>query len=552
MAKKPRIQTPHDAAASAAPIVPDLTSDSYLDQVMVRLPCYEPNSHQFELTGEDLTRNVLITGSVGCGKTTGTINRILHDAIQFQAKDPKQKLGLVILDFKADDTVGKVRTLAQAAGREKDLLVIDGRSPLRLPLFAQLQEFTDIEPFVAALGIASEKFTGENSYWEDSRVNYMKVFLALLMASSESMSARETIQWLGRLINRDRISDLNSDYLLREATMRRLIADLREEEDEGLIHFLSAVQSDLAGWRTSDQRNASLHGSGLRLLISPFLDLHASKFLGGGLGQDPNADPKHPLLDIKSVIEKGKILVVSISAQNFPKQARMVGSMVKSLLYSAIAQRSPQKHDSDRLVLLVMDEYHLVATGCEPRYGDVDMLSTARSRRLGVVAATQGLINLEQSIGSGPAQGVLSNFNTQIFMHSNDPVTGLYATTQFGEKPVCWTPPRQPREEYPEGGLGLMPPFPMPSHPVIIGHELVCPPGALGRLENFQAFIRTADGSRSQDPVQFEPLFLEPAATPKNRQPQQTDRRQLVHTAEAKLKQKQPLSNQQPPFIEPA
>lgn len=540
-----------DALASQAPIVHKIITPSthYLDQVMVRLPCFEPNSHTIELTGEDLTRNILIVGSVGSGKTTGPIHRIVNDAIRFKADDAQQKLSLVIFDLKGDRTLDAIQAFATEAGRGKDVLVLGGDSSLRLPLFSQLQEFEDIQPFVDSLQIASERMTGENAFWEQSRVTFMRAFLALLMASSQSMSMKLTLRWLHYLMNRDFLSQgqIKREYELRKKVLENLVG--RTDLEEGLGIFLANCLDHVKCWEQLDPRSHSTHLSCIQLLLAPFTDLHSARFVAGGLGEQKHLYFPAQYLDIHSVINEGKILVVSIPAAIYPKQAALVSKMVKSMLYSAIAARSPQKNDPDRLVLLVMDEYPLVATGNDPKFGDVEMLATARSRRMGVVAATQGLINVQQAIGEGPMKCLLCNFNAQIFMKCNDPLTNDYAYQHLGVKTLT----RRRRVEDNPNAYDPWPFHPQPPGTNYVEQTVpVCPLGTLSRLETYQAFVHGVAQGFTPDLVQFEPLYPNLPPAPKTKAKSQVSRRSLVTQAQLSIQRSRQdpsnLSDNDPPL----
>jgi energy-coupling factor transporter ATP-binding protein EcfA2 len=93
------------------------------DSPIVTWPCYEPAGHRIELTEADLVQHVLLLGSTGSGKSTlltaATSQLILH-----RAEKPEDKIGLLLLDAKADDLVPRVRSNRLACK-----LVISGKAP---------------------------------------------------------------------------------------------------------------------------------------------------------------------------------------------------------------------------------------------------------------------------------------------------------------------------------------------------------------------------------------------------------------------------------------
>lgn len=509
------------------PVVSTPETVPYLDQIMVQVPCYEPNSHSIAFTGEDLTKNILVTGSVGSGKTSAVVNRILAEAIAFKATDPIEKLGLLILDPKGDQTVEKVRELCGQHGRQDDLVVIDGHSNWRVPLFPQLQEFSDVDRLVSLLSISSKDYSLENAYWSEHRRVLLSCALTLLAASVEHATFLETMTWLDRFISR---TNLNEEGVVR--AVRRLDHLAKNPSlDEVVRGFFAKTVNNFREWKHAEERNAKLHASCMRNLITPFIQLQAGRFMGGGVGQKPGQiRGSHHWLNPQDIINQGKIVVVSIPEQRFPEQARLICSVVKAMFYAAIAERNPAYHCRDRLVLLIMDEYPLMASGDEPLFGDVGMLATGRSRRLGVVAVTQALANLQVKLGVSQMQALLGNFNTQFFMRGNDPLTGHYAETQMKTK-VIYGPPQQSNPN-----LLILPGQPenweRPTAPVRLGEKPVCPIGALGKLAVNQCFLHHASQEPYPEVVELVPLHLQGVPDPKAARPFMPGRQDLLRAAD--------------------
>ena len=92
---------------------------------LLRLPVWEPAGRDVVLTEPDLLQHLLILGATGSGKSC-LLHRVTEQLIAHEAGSQERKPGLLIFDAKVDDTVERVRKLAIAAGREKDLVVLPG------------------------------------------------------------------------------------------------------------------------------------------------------------------------------------------------------------------------------------------------------------------------------------------------------------------------------------------------------------------------------------------------------------------------------------------
>jgi hypothetical protein len=485
----------------------------YLDEVVVRMPFYEPNSSILTLTVGDLAENVMATGSVGCGKSCGVINRILDGAMRFRANSSQEKIGMLVLDFKGDDTVEKVRALARSAGREEDLVIIDGYSPSRLRFFAAVHEFEQICELVSKIESVEPPDRSDNQYWIQARRQLITSLFTLLLATKSERTFMDTVQGLQGYLSFDQ---RNRVWMGEEG---KLFIRMTQDETlpENLRVLFQATCTQLESWAQLDPRTASNLLSCVLNLLNPLFETNVMRYLGGGL-----AETASDCVNPQCIIDQGKVVVLSISSGQNPRLAALIGSFIKADFYAAVARRNPDPKSRERLVLLVMDEYPLVATGMEPSFGDIPVLQTGRSRRMGVVAATQGLTSLALRLGLPKMQGVMLNFLTQFYMRGNDPLTDLYANRLFGCRTVRKhrrLPPQENTDIPSNLSLGSREPTP-PADAVVE----ICPPGLLSSLQPFQTLIKTNAGIFTPETAWIEPLHIEtqPQTRPQTSQPDRT------------------------------
>ena len=115
--------------------------------------------------------------------------------------------------------------------------------------------------------------------------------------------------------------------------------------------------------------------------------------------------------------------------------ATAICKFLKSDVYGHIQAR---KHPS-RLAGIVMDEFPLVATDGENISGDGFNMQTIRSKRGFVIAATQGLVGLDLSIGEQARRRLMTNFNNVFVFKSNEHFVGHLKNTCRKKKAVCRT-----------------------------------------------------------------------------------------------------------------
>ena len=447
------------------------------DDLLLRLPCYEPAGQSVDLTLDELTQHVLVAGTTGSGKTS-LLNEILWQLLHYQAANPALKPGLLILDGKADDTVEKVNAWATAAGRLADVQVLDGDGAHSFPLFGDLKSLAAVDRVATAVLTAVAPMSVDNEFWSESRASAVRAALTLLVY--QPVSYPEAIEAI-------------SAWLLRNEPPERALRHLSKLANRpGVSPFarqrLRAVETFAVYWAKLECRTRSNVQATLVPLLTALNAAVAELYFAG-----PSAAPFLP----RAALAEGKILVGSVNAITDPEFARFLFRLLKESFFTTLHERRIWSPDRERLAVLFVDELPLVVT---PR--DATHLATCRSKGAAVIAATQGLAPLRQEVGEANATTLLLNFNSFCFLRARELELELFATRQMGQPPA---PPR-PKvvREWDEGALQTRDPVrsesPWP--------QWVCPVGALGRLEAHQAYVAVG-AARFLQPVWFVPRFYE-------------------------------------------
>lgn len=486
----------HEPAAGSVLIHFPAMNESPLDEVIVQMPCYEPNSFQLQLTGDMLTQHVMVTGASGYGKTT-LLNRVLNDVIRYRGREPASKIGLLIFDFKADDTVARVTEWARACGRADDVVVVSSGSEYYLNLVGGVVDFADLETVCAKLG-AFKQLGQDNEFWESARHTYLETALYLAAFRHPQGGFEDILGFLNQyLVTHETCAVLeieDEDILL--SYLQRIAAD----HEHRFSLKARSILSNHEGWKTLDCKTRSNLSAIFSSTLQPFLTMASQ-----GLFSARPAGKKHAL-DLERCMTEGKIVILSVDAMNHPELAQAAGMMLKCDFFRTVMKRPEQRGSNQRLLGLFADEYPLVVTGKDPRFGDITQLQTMRSRGAFLVAATQGLVNIDIRIGQIARRALTVNFGTWLMLHSNEPELDVFALYTFGERPLAERQHRTPPEDW----LA-------PAEPQEVRLVPVCPLGALGRLEKHQAFVALADGFRTPSPYWLEPLFCPSTSTPSAR-----------------------------------
>jgi hypothetical protein len=468
-----------------------LLAPDALDDRLLRLPCYEPTGQSIELTVRDMLQHMLIVGSSGAGKST-LLNRIFVDLIRY--RDPAgQKIGLLILDAQGDDTIERVRLMAHEAGRAEDIRVLSSTEGHYDPL-GEMISFSDLDLIVSKLLSATETRNshGENAYWAETTKSLVEAALAVLLVTEGRVTLLRALRFISDLL----IADHNwpEKITCQLEKFDQAVAETQEQLSDGIKTKLDFVRAMLASWKTLDSRTRGILKTCVSLVVSPFLSAQALPYWD--VNKPEQISPDEAL--------EGKIVIVSVSGASEPEAAALITRLVKIDFYRAAQSR--RVSGSEPLAGLVIDEFPLAITVGSPRWSDVTNLAILRAKKVFVIAATQGLTNLNLVVSSSQTEGLLVNFSNVVFLRSQE--TGhLY---HFAESILGYRegPPRTHGMLAELGTLLLA--GPVGNLPSLVP---VCPAGALARLEPHQAYLALANGFRTLESVWLAPLFFEPIET---------------------------------------
>lgn len=442
---------------------------------IITLRCFEPASRVISLGPEELCRHICVFGNTGSGKTTSAISPILRQLLQWQARDPGRRMGLLILDPKGDDTVARTLSYAREAGRESDVVVLGQNN--HIPFFSGLRRLEDIEEYTTRVLYGSGDMGGWNAYWSESRRGLIESALTILLACGDALDFNLVAEFI-----RIFVYDFGSEILKsRLRFLERLIleGDLREATRRRLRLALT----EAANWQALDPRTRELHKSTMA---------NALRYLFTPTARDLFDPTKGTKFDVGAIFS-GKVLVASVPALQRPELASLVFRVLKRDFYKLVSRRPVVNPEKDRLVGIIADEMALSVTIEDP-----ESLAVIRSHGAYAVMAAQSIGGLTDILGQRRREALLNNMANFLFFSSRENELDQFAMLTLGMRTKR---PDRPNQVSPFQTIAVADPLQS------VTPTYICPPGALSRLPIHHCYAKLATGEVTEDPVWLEPLF---------------------------------------------
>ncbi|WPJ95143.1 TraM recognition domain-containing protein [Coraliomargarita algicola] len=387
-----------------------------MNDPLINLKCFEPAGSTLDFSEDDLLGHTLAIGGSGSGKTSRLIHPIISQLVQVGGA----KVGMCILDTKADGSMeAAVRRACFEAEREDDLVVINGEGNAHLNIFNDMENggLESIDRLTSLLGSLIPR-DERNKYWENT-------FEALIRQTLRLIHLSENIQWDYNTLVKQLIRYLLLHQLRDIEYVKEIDAlkDQRDDHDPSIQLIVDEVVATHKMWDTLDHRTRSILQSMAATLAGPMNSETAFRYFDGGAP-----------IDISTAVNEQKIVLISIDGIRHPECSRLLSRFAKGLFYEAILEQETHR-TGEPIAGLILDDWPICVTaGTGNRYSDIDALAMIRSRGGFVVAATQSLAALDVSIGKPSRDAALANFANLVFFRGRDPEVDAMAAAYLGMK----------------------------------------------------------------------------------------------------------------------
>lgn len=372
------------------------------------------NDNFVYINEKGLYQNILITGTIGSGKTSSAMYPFTKQLIEYKADNKKEKLGLLILDVKGNYHK-QVEKYCNLYNRQKDLIVLslDGNiryNPLDKP---HLKAHILANRLKTILTLFSSK-NGEQ-YWLDKAEQILTECIKLCRLYNNGYV---TFLELHKLIT-------IPDYYSSKISMLRNMFLAGKLSKEDCFNLLSSIEFFEKEFLKLDSRTMAILKSEITRITGCFIsDYQIQKVF---------CPPKEEInfKGFRNLVNNGKILVLNMNLAEFKNLSKIIAAYLKLDFQTEVMSRlSYYNNDNFRSVAFISDEFHEYITST-----DADFFAQSREAKCINIVTTQSYTSLLNSLDNqNTTKAIIQNLVNKFWFRTDDIFTIEDAQKQLGKE----------------------------------------------------------------------------------------------------------------------
>lgn len=359
-----------------------------------------------------LYQNILITGTIGSGKTSSAMYPFTKQLIYYKNNDYLEKLGMLILDVKGNYHI-QVKEFCDKFNRTDDLIVIElgGKykyNPLNKP---------NLKPSILAnrlktiLLLFSEN--NSESYWLDKAEQILEHSIKLCRLYNDGYVNFSEIHKL--------ITDQN--YYNKKIQVLKNKFLKNEFSDQNCYNLLTSITFFENEFLKLDTRTLSILKSEITRITNCFISDYDVLHTFNPTREEEN------FYGLSDILEKGKIVVLNMNISEYKNLSKIIAAYLKLDFQTEVLSNLATSKYS-RTVAFISDEYHEYVTQT-----DADFFAQSREAKCINLVATQSYTSLLKTINNeSSVKVILQNLINKIWLRTDDSFTIEEAQKQIGKE----------------------------------------------------------------------------------------------------------------------
>lgn len=359
-----------------------------------------------------LFQNILITGTIGTGKTSSAMYPFTEQLISFKSNDDTEKISMLILDVKGNYH-SQVKKYCNKYKRNSDLITIDLKNEIKYnPL-----DKPDLKPIVLAnrLKTILTLFSQNNgeSFWLDKVEQILTECIKLCRLYNDNYVSFLEIHNLITLPNyySEKINILRNNFI--SGKFSKL----------DCYNLLSSLNFFEKEYSKLDDRTLAILKSEITRITGPFIsDIDILNTFS------PNKD-EITFKGFKEVLNSGKIVVLNMNISEYKNLSKIIAAYLK-LDFQTEVMINLANNENNRISAFISDEYHEYVTST-----DADFFAQSREAKCINIIATQSYTSLLNTLNNKyTVTAITQNLVNKIWYRTDDIYTIEDAQKQIGKE----------------------------------------------------------------------------------------------------------------------
>ena len=392
----------------------NLQNDNNLSSELTLLIGKDEKDNLLYIKEKGLYQNILITGTIGSGKTSSAMYPFTKQLLEYKADNKKEKLGLLILDVKGNYHK-QVQNYCNLFNRKNDLIVLslDGNiryNPLDKP---------NLKPHILAnrLKTILTLFSSKNGeqYWLDKAEQILTECIKICRLYNNGYV---TFLELHKLIT-------IPDYYYSKISLLRNHFLSGKLSKEDCFNLLSSIEFFEKEFFKLDSRTLAILKSEITRITGCFVSDYQIQKIFCPLKEEIN------FRGFRNLISRGKILVLNMNLAEFKNLSKIIAAYLKLDFQTEVMSRlSYNKNNYLRSVGFICDEFHEYVTST-----DADFFAQSREAKCINIVTTQSYTSLLNTLDNqNTTKAIIQNLVNKLWFRTDDIFTIEDAQKQLGKE----------------------------------------------------------------------------------------------------------------------
>ncbi|MDO5557692.1 MAG: hypothetical protein Q4G05_05605 [Clostridia bacterium] len=362
------------------------------------------------LTEKALYQNILITGTIGTGKTSSAMYPFTEQLVSYK-HFCSDKLGMLILDVKGN-YYKQLKVYAKKYNRESDLLIIELNGKIKYnPLHKPNLNASVLANRLKTILTLFSQNNGE-SYWLDKAENILTECIKLCRLYNNGYVTFEEIH---------KLVTSQTYYVEKIEYLRTLFLKNRFTNKE-VYNLLSAINFFEKEYCKLDDRTLAILKSEITLITNCFIsdyEVH-STFC-------PKIEELN-FLGFQEALSKGKIVVLNMNIADYKNLSKIIAAYLKLDFQTEVM--SNLANSKTKTSVFISDEYSEYVTAT-----DSSFFSQSREAKCINIIATQSYTSLLNTLNNeSSVKVIVQNLVNKLWYRTDDIFTIEDAQKQIGKE----------------------------------------------------------------------------------------------------------------------